>query len=123
MKIYAHEMFATFKEAMTSHFSDSKSRRWVQNYDFQNNAVKIWEEICEFQKISIFSSIQSWVLNLWYSASQMILIFILFIAFVGICMKEHLRDQTVACLPWIICLIIACLAVIFIYRFYKKEKT
>ena len=69
MKLYAHEIFPTFKEAMSGHFSDRKSRRWVINYDFQSNCVKIWEQICGFQKISVFNTIRDWVLNLWYASS------------------------------------------------------
>jgi len=42
---------------------------------------------------------------------------------IGVCLKQHLRDQTVASMPWIFALLVLCALVIVIYWWYRKERT
>jgi len=123
MRIFAHELFAGFKETLLAHFSDRKSRNWILRNDFQKNAVKIWEQISLFEGMSLFGNLQGYVMNLWVAFSQMILMEALLTLLVGLCLKQHLRDQTVECLPWVLTLIAGCTLIIFAYKYYAHEKT
>ena len=50
MRIFAHEVFSNFKETIQNHFdSDNRSSAWVLRFDFQKNAVTIWEKISGFK--------------------------------------------------------------------------
>lgn len=53
----------------------------------------------------------------------MIFIYMIVALLIGICLKQHLRDQTVESMPWIFALLVACAIVIFCYWWYKKERT
>lgn len=53
MRIFAHEVFSNFKETVQNYFdNDSKTSRWVLRFDFQKNAVTIWEAISGFKGLS-----------------------------------------------------------------------
>lgn len=62
-------------------------------------------------------------MNILNSAAQMIFIEMTFTLIIGLCLKQHLRDETVICLPWIIGLLLCCALIVLAYRYYKSEKT
>lgn len=124
MRIFAHEVFSNFKETIQNHFdNDSKSSRWVLRFDFQKNAVTIWEKISGFKGLHWASQIQEWVYNIVNAAAQMIAIYMVGALLVGLCLKSHLREQTVESMPWIFSLLVLCGLVIFLYWWYRKERT
>lgn len=42
LRMYTHENFSKFKEALQTNFNEPKFKNWNIRNDFQKNAVKIW---------------------------------------------------------------------------------
>ena len=93
LRIFAHEVFSNFKETVQNHFdNDSKCSRWVLRFDFQKNAVTIWENISGFKGLSWAAQLQEWVYNVVNAAAQIILIYMVLALIVGLCLASHLRE-------------------------------
>ena len=123
LKIFAHELYAQWKECVLVHFSHIKKEKWEINNTYQKNAFEIWEQISHYRNDTVFDKIILWTIQTFYAACQMIFIFELAAIIIAPMIAYHYAEQTLLSLPYTLCCIFVCACYIVYNIWWRRERT
>lgn len=86
LRMYAHENYARFQLALQNQFSDKLAENWKITNDFKKNAVKIWQQITNYEAFDLEKKIQKWCKTVFYSYCILTLIATTIAVLVGLLM-------------------------------------
>lgn len=75
LKMFAHELFAQWKECILVHYSHIQKEKWEINNTYQKNAFEIWEQISHYLADTVFDKMILWTVQMFYAACQMIFVY------------------------------------------------
>jgi len=123
LRIYAHENYARFQQALVNQFSDRVAEHWKVSNDYKKNAIRIWQSITDYESMDWEIEWRDGALRMLNYVSQGLFMLTLLAVLVFLLMFQwpHLQQQTLECLPFTGAALVLSGSYAAIYAFIQQE--